>query len=285
VQYFVPTQSRVYDLSTEAEARNAARALCEGVPRTGTAGASWRDGRGWLVSEGVDWDESGALRVTGVIRGSSLSANRLVHIPSLGDFQISKVRLSTPLKNYLIFIMLSKILGAPRLRANKHSADVAMDAAPTAYPVLAERQPSDADSLTSTNRPDELANEQTWPTADELADGEAREAVALNAPAPAPGVKKSKIKRVPKGTSTYQAAWIIDDADDEDEGDASDNGDAEMDAEKEQENERADEVSEEEDLVDLDVNAEDDQAMSTTNSRANKSVAFEDMDMEEETRQ
>ncbi|KAG8685246.1 hypothetical protein FRC08_013226, partial [Ceratobasidium sp. 394] len=264
VQYFVPTQSRVYDLSTEADARNAARALCEGVPRIGTAGTNWRDGRGWLVAEGADWDESGELRVTGVVRGSSISANRLVHISSLGDFQVSK------------------ILAAPRVRANRHNADATMDAAPTAYTVLAERQSSDADSLTSTNRPDEMANEQTWPTAEELADGEAREAAALGA-APTPGARKSKIKRVPKGTSAYQAAWIIDDADDEDEGDEDEDGDADMNAGQERENEGVYEVSEEEELVDLDVNAEESEAMST--SRANKSVTFEDMDMEEETRQ
>lgn len=156
-----------------------------------------------------------------------------------------------------------------------------MDAAPTAQAVLAERQSSDADSLTSTNKPDEMAGEQTWPTADELADGEAREAAVLSAQPGAP--KKSKIKRVPRGTSAYQAAWIFDDADDEDEGDDEDDqdGDAEMEAEQEP----VLEISEEEDLVDLDVNAEDEQAMSTTNSRVGKSVAFEDMDMEEETRQ
>ncbi|KAG8690296.1 hypothetical protein FRC11_012547 [Ceratobasidium sp. 423] len=157
VQYFVPTQNRVFDLKTESDARNAARALCEGIPRTGTASASWRDGRAWIVAENVDWEESGELRVTGIVRGTALSANRLVHIPSLGDFQISKV------------------LAAPRPRAHKHSAEVTMDVAPTDLTLIAERQPSDADSLTSTNKPDEMANEQTWPTAEELADGEAHD--------------------------------------------------------------------------------------------------------------
>ncbi|KAG9126309.1 hypothetical protein FRC07_003964 [Ceratobasidium sp. 392] len=105
---------------------------------------------------------------------------------------------------------------------------------------------------------------------------------------PQPGVQKSLLSFVQyfvptQRTSTYQAAWIVDDADDEDEGDEDEDADAEMNAEQEQEHEAVDEASEEE-LVDLDVNAED-EAMSVTNSRANKSVAFEDMDMEEETRQ
>ncbi|KEP50919.1 ribosome biogenesis TSR1-like protein [Rhizoctonia solani 123E] len=256
VQYFIPTQNRVFDLMTESDAKNAARALCEGVPRTGPASASWREGRAWMVAENVDWEESGELKITGVVRGTALSANRLVHIPSLGDFQISK------------------ILAAPRPRPQKHSTEVAMDVAPTDITLIAERQPSDADSLTSTNRPDEMTNEQTWPTAEELADGEAREAEALMKNEP---TKKSRIKRVPKGTSAYQAAWIIDDADDEDEED--EDGDADM------EKEEVDDQEEEEEMVELDEEAEDDQAMSVTNSKAGKSVAFEDMDGEEEARQ
>ncbi|QRW26880.1 40S ribosome biogenesis protein Tsr1 and BMS1 C-terminal [Rhizoctonia solani] len=258
VQYFVPTQNRVFDLTTESDARNAARALCEGVPRTGPASASWRDGRSWIAAENVDWEENGELRITGVVRGSALTANRLVHIPSLGDFQISKV------------------LAAPRPRAHKHSAEVTMDVTPTDMTIIAERQPSDADSLTSTNRPDEMTNEQTWPTAEELAEGEAREASALKASS-----KKSKIKRVPRGTSTYQAAWIVDDADDEDEGDEDEDADADMEAEANV----GEGQEEEEDMVELDEEAEDDPAMSVTNSKAGKSVAFEDMDVEEEARQ
>ncbi|KAH7340160.1 ribosome biogenesis protein tsr1 [Rhizoctonia solani] len=256
VQYFVPTQNKVFDLTTESDARNAARAMCEGVPRTGPASASWRDGRAWMVAEDVDWEEGGELKITGVVRGTALSANRLVHIPSLGDFQISKV------------------LAAPRPRAQKHSAEVTMDVTPTDMTLIAERQSSYADSLTSTNRPDEMANEQTWPTAEELADGEAREAQALMNNEP---TKKSRIKRVPKGTSAYQAAWIIDDADDED-GDEDEDADMETEGAEEQE-------EEEEEMVELDEDAEDDQAMSVTNSKAGKSVAFEDMDVEEEARQ
>lgn len=40
--------------------------------------------------------------------------------------------------------------------------------------------------------------EQTWPTEEELALAEKRQA-------------KTYVKRVPKGTSAYQAAWIVDD--------------------------------------------------------------------------
>jgi len=35
---------------------------------------------------------TGTLRVTGVVRGAPMSANRLVHIPNYGDYQVEKVR-------------------------------------------------------------------------------------------------------------------------------------------------------------------------------------------------
>ena len=43
-----------------------------------------------MLGESTEWEE-GSLRVTGVVRGTSLSANRLVHIPNFGDYQIEKV--------------------------------------------------------------------------------------------------------------------------------------------------------------------------------------------------
>lgn len=86
IQYFVPSQSRVYDLHTSSEKLNALRSLCEGKPEE----AKWRDGRSYLLAENLEWSE-GTLAVTGVVRGTALSANRLVHLPNYGDYQISKV--------------------------------------------------------------------------------------------------------------------------------------------------------------------------------------------------
>lgn len=87
IQYFVPSQSRVYDLHASSEKLNALRSLCEGKPEE----AKWRDGRSYLLAENLEWSE-GTLAVTGVVRGTALSANRLVHLPNYGDHQISKVR-------------------------------------------------------------------------------------------------------------------------------------------------------------------------------------------------
>lgn len=87
MQYFVPSQTRVFDMHVSSDRINALRALSEGKP----GDPRWRDGRTWMLGEAVEW-EDGTLRVTGVVRGAPLSANRLVHLPNFGDYQISKVR-------------------------------------------------------------------------------------------------------------------------------------------------------------------------------------------------
>lgn len=86
VQYFVPSQSRVFDLELTSDRINALRAVCEGNP----ADVRWRESRAWMLAEDVRW-EDGRLDVTGVVRGIPFSANRLVHLPNYGDFQIEKV--------------------------------------------------------------------------------------------------------------------------------------------------------------------------------------------------
>lgn len=86
IQYFVPSQGRIFDLHASADRLNAVRALAEGKPGE----VRWREGRAWLLGESVEWKDR-MLSVTGVVRGALMSANRLVHIPNYGDFQISKV--------------------------------------------------------------------------------------------------------------------------------------------------------------------------------------------------
>merc|ERR1712168_1516894 len=58
-------------------------------------------------------------------------------------------------------------------------------------------------SLVSENVPDPMDGEQTWPTEEELMDAERN----MNT--------KKTLKHVPKGTSAYQAAWIIDSEEEE----------------------------------------------------------------------
>ena len=101
MQYFVPSQTRVFDLHAPADRLNAVRALAEGKP----ADVRWREGRACLLAEHTEW-EDGVFKVTGVVRGAPLSAKRLVHLPNYGDFQMYKVRLRLGLFLFHKFIQM-----------------------------------------------------------------------------------------------------------------------------------------------------------------------------------
>ncbi|KAF8893439.1 ribosome biogenesis protein tsr1 [Infundibulicybe gibba] len=241
IQYFVPTQNRVFDLHASSDRLNALRALAEGHP----ADVRWREGRFWIMGENIEY-EDGNLKVTGIVRGASLSANRLVHLPNFGDFRISKV-MSAPI---------------PRTSKSGHVANMEIEPS-----VIAEPNSSSADSLVSSNDPDDLGNEQTWPTEEEMNSGTTQ---GDSLPDAAIGTTPKAVKRIPKGMSEYQAAWIIDEDDDaEDEQD--DTGVRDVDIQD----------GEEEEMQDVPVR-DDDHEMET---ESRKSVAFQDLDVEEEEKQ
>ncbi|KAF9444780.1 ribosome biogenesis protein tsr1 [Macrolepiota fuliginosa MF-IS2] len=240
MQYFVPSQTRVYDLHAGSDKINVLRALSEGKP----GDPRWRDGRTWVLGEAVEW-EDGTLKVTGIVRGAALSANRLVHLPNFGDYQISKI-LSAPVPRH-------------------HGKAGGMDIEPS---LIAEPDAEEADSLVSSNDPDDLANEQTWPTEEEM--NAAHDGIQNSLPDAPTGTTPKVVKRIPKGMSEYQAAWIVDETDGEDGGDG-EGSDREMREEGEEE---------EEEMVDLVVDEDKDMDV-----ESRRDVDFEDLDLEEEERQ
>ncbi|KAG7446542.1 ribosome biogenesis protein tsr1 [Guyanagaster necrorhizus] len=243
IQYFVPVQSRVFDLESGSDRLNALRALSEGKP----ADVRWREGRSWVLGENLAWNE-GTLQVTGIVRGSSMSPNRLVHIPNFGDFQISK------------------IMSAPLSRHSK-SNHASMDIGPVH---LAEPEPSSADSLVSCNDPDDMANEQTWPTEEEMSGAYNNEDGEYNLPDAKLGTTPKVVKRIPKGMSEYQASWIVDESDNEEnEGDDDGKEDDEMEM-----------AGAEEEMVDMPIDEDND-----IETDARRSVTFQDLDHEEESKQ
>ena len=58
---------------------------------------------------------------------------------------------------------------------------------------------------------DPMEGEQTWPTEEELAGAVSR----LQTPPTGQPLRPSEARRVPRGTSDYQAAWIVADSEDE----------------------------------------------------------------------
>ncbi|CAD7004634.1 pre-rRNA-processing protein TSR1 homolog [Ceratitis capitata] len=118
-------------------------------------------------------DNNVTLKVTGFLRGAPLNENSLVHIPGLGDFQMQQI-VSTPDS--------FKLNNNPDVQQNQVR--------------VADSQKQT--SLQKENIPDIMDAEQTWPTEEEI------EAAQQE-------TKKTKlVKRVPKGWSSYQAAWIPD---------------------------------------------------------------------------
>ena len=134
---------------------------------------------------------------------------------------------------------------------------------------IAEPDPSSADSLISSNDPDDLANEQTWPTEDEMNEaGPEQDEI----PEAVNGTTPKAVRRIPKGMSEYQAAWIIDDGDD---GDGDEDG-----KEGEDDTEMAGIQEEEEEMQNIPV--EDDHQMDLDNREG---VTFQDLDVEEDEKQ
>ena len=90
--------------------------------------------------------------------------------------------------------------------------------------VLAEADESSAESLISSNDPDDMANEQTWPTEEELNEAQ-NGSIGDNIPDAKTGTTPKRVRKIPKGMSEYQAAWIIDDDDEEAEVEEGEHGD------------------------------------------------------------
>lgn len=133
--------------------------------------------------------------------------------------------------------------------------------------LLAEPDLLSADSLVSSNDPDDLQNEQTWPTEEEM--NNRVEGADASLPDAGYGTTPKTVKRVPKGMSEYQASWIVDDDVTEDE-------DRDNDTQEEDAMQGEDEDEEMEDMIIDDNHTEVDRR---------ESVHFEDLDIEEEERQ
>ncbi|KHN20118.1 Pre-rRNA-processing protein TSR1 like [Glycine soja] len=155
----------------------------------------WRTQRSYLLSQKVDavYDgnsEKCTLFLTGYLRSCNLSVNQLVHVSGAGDFQLSKIEVlkdPCPLNSK----KNQDLMDADEM----HDTEVIGSLVP---------DPQNQEALVVENIPDPLAGEQTWPTEAEIAKADEDQ-------------KKKKIKKrsLPHGTSEYQAAWIVDDSDEE----------------------------------------------------------------------
>ncbi|XP_050676198.1 pre-rRNA-processing protein TSR1 homolog [Leptidea sinapis] len=156
-----------------------------------------REKRPYMLAEEVNYvpdseGDNGTLTLSGFLRGMPLNVNSLIHITGLGDFQMS--RIDGHEDPY------------PLLLGKENQRPDAMDAEVNKVTILQTADVSKQQSLVAENIPDPMDAEQTWPTEEEIEDAN-KETI-------------KKVKKVPKGWSDYQAAWIV-------ESDAEDNGEDE----------------------------------------------------------
>ncbi|CCJ29804.1 unnamed protein product [Pneumocystis jirovecii] len=100
INYFFPEQ-KIYSTDQPQEALNVVRMICVQSP----IGVRWRDERSYIIAEEVNWKEStdstkGILSIKGVIRSKPLNVNRLIHIIGWGDYQIDRIIPLTIEENY-----------------------------------------------------------------------------------------------------------------------------------------------------------------------------------------
>ncbi|KRZ85936.1 T-complex protein 1 subunit theta [Trichinella sp. T8] len=120
------------------------------------------------------------LKINGYVRGPPLDVNHLLHIPGWGDFQMDKIDVITdphPLHKY----------------GKSHVIETC---------TFAVADPAKQENLESQATVDEMNVDQTWPTEEEIAQSQKD--------------TEHLIRRLPEGTSTYQACWILDNGSDDD---------------------------------------------------------------------
>lgn len=89
--HFFPNEEKLYALENDSECTNCIRTIAQKFPKS----VNWRDSRAYMVADNVYWQASseneGYVVVEGTVRGIGFNANRLVHIPGHGDFQVAAI--------------------------------------------------------------------------------------------------------------------------------------------------------------------------------------------------
>jgi pre-rRNA-processing protein TSR1 len=190
INHFHSEQEKVHNLDSRQECANLMRSLCTTTPK----GVRWREDRSWMLIEDVQWPagETRNVILTGVVRGKGLKPDRLVQVGDWGDFQIEKINAAPS---------LAKKKGRNEdMTVDTASEEVVLDMPSSEQDDLAELAPEEivmdvidaAISLATTEKRGVLLDDHHYFSDDET-----------HIP--------SAPKRVPKGTSSYQAAWFLGD--------------------------------------------------------------------------
>jgi pre-rRNA-processing protein TSR1 len=198
---------RVMAADSQADFKQVVRQLADSAPVV----PHWRRQRPQLLADAAEFvpgdggdAATGTLVLSGYIRGMGLSTNQLIHVPTAGDFQIDQI---------------DRLADATR---SGGAGPAAMETEGSGALGAVRADPATREQVVRENEPDLLDAEQTWPTEEELAEAEAARAK-----------DQGRRRRLPKGTSEYQAAWIMEGEygdDDDDEALDSDDDGADLDS-------------------------------------------------------
>jgi pre-rRNA-processing protein TSR1 len=200
-RYF-PTLDKVYSTANKSDCANLIRSLCTAT----TKGIRWRDERSWMLIETIDWEmpaslstEHTTVTVSGVVRGRGLNPDRIVHVSGWGDFQISRIIESST-------------------NSRKRKADeMNLEESPKEYLPSAGRDDLETLAPEEADMADVASTVATSEHKGVLLDDHHYFSDHEFYLPPLP-------KKLPKGTSTYQSAWYLDDVSDSDS-DILDDGD------------------------------------------------------------
>lgn len=190
-KHFFPNEKQLYNLEKVNESTNCLRSICEKLPNK----VSWRDSRGYLVVDdlsNMQLDQSSnQLILQGHCRGSGFNADGLIHIPGHGDFQINKLEVLDAHHHREVKDMFASTENKEGLNEFNEDVDDDLD-------IEENDNKFEYDNLTTARFDDG----GFLPNTD--------------------GMQSNKPEvRIPKGTSSYQARWYLDDVIDEDEESAS----------------------------------------------------------------
>ncbi|XP_019505953.1 PREDICTED: pre-rRNA-processing protein TSR1 homolog isoform X3 [Hipposideros armiger] len=226
---------KLLQLDTQQEAGMLLRQLANQKQRH----LAFRDRRAYFFASAADFvpnEENnlvGTLKISGYVRGQTLNVNSLLHIIGHGDFQMKQI--DAPMDPFPLNPRVVKSQKDPSMAMEICDMDAVADMEED-LKVLMKADPDRQESLQTEVIPDPMEGEQTWPTEEEL--NEANDFLK----------KSSKVvKKVPKGTSSYQAEWILDeDGESGGEGDEYDDIEHEDFMEEESQDESSEEEEEEE---------------------------------------
>ena len=207
---YFPSLEKIFILDNKADCANLVRSLCTAT----TKGIRWRDERSWMLMEDVTWDETADgfttshVNITGIVRGKNLNPDRIVHVPEWGDFQ------------------LGKITEISHQRQKRKADEMTMEESPREWlpsqnkDDLAELAPEEVNMVDTTSTM--ATNDHKGVLLDDHHYFSDDTSHIPRAP-----------RKLPKGTSSYQAAWYLDDMSDSESDildEEDDNGDIIMDA-------------------------------------------------------